>query len=190
MGNRIIIGLVGPIASGKGVVAEHLRNMNYSYQSLSDRVREEVSRIGIENSRVNLQNIGNQLRERYGPAVLAVRTSKLLKSNNKKNIVIDSIRNPGELLYLRTSLKAIIIGINAPEELRLKWYLERAKERGEDSATIENFITANSRDLGVGEDQSGQQVDVCLAMADYTVHNTGSKQELCDQLNKIISNLR
>jgi len=186
MGNWIIIGLVGPIASGKGVIAEHLRIMDYTYQSLSDRVREETIRLGLESSRVNLQNVGNQLRKQYGPAVLAERTVKLLKST-KENTVIDSIRNPSELSYLRNNLKAIIIGVDAPEELRLKWYLDRARERGEDPATSKDFFTANLRDLGIGEDQSGQQVSACLAMADYIIHNTGSKQELCDQLIEIIS---
>ena len=181
---RIIIGLVGPIASGKGFLASHLTDLGFEYQSLSDRVRDEARLRSVELNRKNLQDIGNELREKFGGQVLAERTAILLL-DSENPIVIDSIRNPGEIEFLRETLGVKIIGITAPEELRLEWYLSRSRERNEDGVSVEDFMRANSRDLGQGESISGQQVNKCLEMADYIIENNGSKEqliEICDHL--------
>ena len=39
---KIVIGLVGPIASGKGTVIDILKNKGYTPYSLSDALKEEI----------------------------------------------------------------------------------------------------------------------------------------------------
>ena len=182
---RLIIGLVGPIASGKGFLASHLQELGFFYTSLSDRVRDEARSKNIELTRENLQNIGNNLRETYGSQILAERTALLLSSSDK-TIVIDSIRNPAEIEYLRKVLNIKILGITAPEATRLEWYMARAKERNEDGATAVDFQKSNERDLGGGENNSGQQVKKCLEIADYIIENYGSKEQLIEVCNLIL----
>ena len=46
-------------------------------------------------SRELLIQVGNELRQRFGPAVLAERI--IAKLDDDKNYVIDSIRNPAEV---------------------------------------------------------------------------------------------
>ena len=186
---RYVIGLVGPIASGKSVVAQFLRDQGFAYQSLSDRVRDEANLRGLPLTRANLQNIGNELREEFGAAVLAERSAILLGSHTDY-VVIDSIRNPAEIVYLKEVLGAVIIGIDAPEELRLAWYLERAKHRGEDNPTTEDFLRANARDLGIGEGATGQQVTASLNLADAVIQNLGSKEELIERFMEIFNQFR
>jgi dephospho-CoA kinase len=176
--NKIVIGLVGPMVSGKGDVGKYLkRELGFIYESLSDRVREEADARGVERFRENLVDIGNDLRETNGNAVLAKRTIELLYDQTG-NVVLDGVRNPGEIDYLRREMGALIFGIDAPQEKRLEWYLDRAEERGEDSATEEDFYRADSRDYGVGEADSGQQVGRCLEMADCIIYNDGSKKQM------------
>jgi len=189
MTERFIIGLVGPIASGKGEVAKYLKELGFAYQSLSDRLREDLVAIGVPLTRENLQNYGNLLRENYGNRILAERTAQMLE-DAEGNICIDSIRNPGELMYLRENLGAIIIGINAREEQRLIWYLQRSRARGEDGATAEDFYKAAQRDLGLGEGDSGQQVKACLELSDFVLYNHGSKEALYEQMSEILASLR
>lgn len=183
--SKIVIGLVGPIASGKGEVAKYLEQLGFKPHSLSDRVREEAYRRGVNPNRETLQNIGNELRAEHGNAVFAKRTFALL-SGNEKLLVIDSIRNPGEIEYLRQNLGARIIGVDAPEHLRLEYYLKRAKHRGEDNATPESFYTANARDLGEGESASGQQVNRCLALADTVINNPFNLELLYEICNRLL----
>ena len=152
MTKRLVIGLVGPMASGKGVVADYLKAQGFAFESLSDRIREDMKARNIPLTRENLQNYGNYLREAYGNAVLAQRTVDLL-SDSGHNVCIDSIRNPGELLFLRESLGALIIGIDAPEDLRLVWYLERAKP-GEKTLLPQKISTPQPSGIWVREKQS------------------------------------
>lgn len=189
MSEKLIIGLVGPIASGKGVVAQFLKESGFVYQSLSDRIREEMTAKGLPITREGLQNYGNYLRETFGNEVLAKMTVDLLVSA-EGNICIDSIRNPGELLFLREHLGAVIIGVDAPEELRLQWYLERSLARGEDSVSPVDFYKAAARDLGQGEKISGQQVSACLELSDFVLTNHGSKEELREQLAELFTEVR
>lgn len=177
--NRIVIGLVGPIASGKGFLGKYLENRGFCYTSTSDRVRDEAHRQGISPTRENLQDIGNQLRENFGVEVLVVRCLTLI-SNEADLVVIDGMRNPGEVRFVKEQLGGCIIGLDAPEELRLKWYLERAKRRGEDGVTEADFWKANNRDLGIGENSFGQQGSATFMMSDRVIFNDGSDRMIRD----------
>ncbi len=170
---RVVIGLVGPISGGKGFLAEYLAANGFFYTSTSDRVREEADRRGLVRVRETLQNIGNELRTIFGSAVLVERSLFLIPTDAKL-VVIDGIRNPGEAMYVKEQMGGIIIGVDAPVELRLRWYLERAKKRGEDGVTEEDFWRANDRDLGIGEDAMGQQSKATFEMSDHVINNDGS----------------
>lgn len=189
---KLIIGLVGPIASGKGVVGKYLESAGFTYSSLSDRVREEAVRRGLPLVRKNLQDIGDELRENYGGAVLMELTEKMLTGTDG-SWVIDSIKNPHEARYLKEKLGGIIIAINAPAELRMKWFLERSKKRNEDGKTEEDFWKAENRDMGQGEGDMGLQIPECIKLADITIFNDGSEdylREICDGLLIEIDRIR
>src|SRR5437867_3260184 len=88
----MLIGLTGRNASGKGEVAKYLEKKSFYYHSLSDVIRDEIRRRGQPLTRETLIETGNELRQRYGSAVLAERI--LERIENDKHYVIDSIRNP------------------------------------------------------------------------------------------------
>lgn len=170
---KIIIGLVGPISCGKGFLGEYLANRGFFYTSTSDRVREEADRRGLPRVRKTLQDIGNELRATFGLSILVER-SLLLIPEEAKLVVVDGIRNPGEVLFVKNQMAGVIIGVDAPVELRLKWYLARAKRRGEDGVTEADFWLTNNRDLGIGEDPMGQQSRATFAMSDHVLYNDGT----------------
>lgn len=188
MENRIIIGLTGTICGGKGTLASHLVDLGFNHFVLSDRIRDEIRSRGQEITRTLLQDVGNELRQKYGGAVLAERTASLL-ANVEGNIVIDGFRNPDEINFLYNELEGSIVGVDAPKEVRCGWYLARAKSRGEDGTTVADFERDNNRDLGIGEPGTGQQVGQCLDLADIVIENKDSKQDLfreCDQFLKYV----
>src|SRR4029077_6369829 len=91
----MIIGLTGKNAAGKGEIAKFLQERGFQYASLSDALRAELKRRKITPTRDHLTALGNELREKYGPGVLAERILKTL--GESQNYVIDSFRNPSEV---------------------------------------------------------------------------------------------
>src|SRR5437867_1715864 len=87
----MIIGLTGPNAAGKGEVARYLERRGFHYFSLSDEIRGEIRQRGLEISRERLIDVGNELRARFGPAVLAERV--LSRTASDRNYVVDSIED-------------------------------------------------------------------------------------------------
>lgn len=185
---RVVIGLTGSLSSGKGVIAKYLKDQDFHHQVLSDRIRDEIRSRGQKITRTHLQDVGNELREKCGGAVLAERTAQILFGING-NIVIDGVRNPDELFFLKDKFKATIIGVDAPKDKRLEWYLVRARERGEDGTTIDDFKKHDDRDFGIGEPGFGQQVNKCLDLADVILWNKGTTTELCHELRQYLKEI-
>ncbi len=183
----IYLGLVGPIASGKGMLIDHLKTLGFDTYSLSDVVRQEAERRGLKIEREVLQDVGDDLRQKFGRAILAEQILEQVHDPDR-NIVFDSIRNPGEICYFQHLLDIQIIGVDAPVEKRIAWYLERAKKRGEDNPDMSVFIQASLRDRGVGQVATGQQVDKCLEMADIMFNNGGTKDDILKGLDRYLTN--
>ncbi len=187
----IYLGLVGPIASGKGMVAEYLKTKGFNVFSLSDRVREEATKRGLALERENLQDVGDDLRLHHGNHVLAERTLAKIEHTDQ-NTILDSIRNPGEIKYLRHSLGLFldngikVIGIDAPVDRRIDWYIKRAAQRGEDNPDMSVFIKSSLRDGGIDQPLHGQQVEECLKLTDIRFWNLGTPEDLYSELNKYL----
>ena len=114
----MIIGLTGKNGAGKTAVCEYLKTRSFQYYSLSDAIRDEASRRGLEITREILIELGNELRETHGPGVLAERI--LGKLGFDENYVIDSVRNPSEVDVLRTRNDFTLIALEADERLRFE----------------------------------------------------------------------
>lgn len=165
-----LIGLTGTNGAGKGEAAAFLGTKGYACLSLSDVLREELAAQGLPASRDNLIVVGNELRGRFGPDVLARRTMDKVRAPS----VIDSIRNPREVEYLRRQEGFILIAIDAPIEVRFA----RAQARGRDESagTLEAFRTKEEIEMAGSE--TGQQLAKCMTMADRRVVNDGTLEEL------------
>jgi len=74
-----------------------------------------------------------------------------------------------------------LLAVDAPVEIRF----ERAKKRGRDesASTLEEFIEQENREKGSGG--NNQQLDRCLVLAEVTIINDGSLEELRQKLEKL-----
>ena len=167
----LIIGVVGQIASGKGILVKYLiEKLNFISFSLSSILHNELKKKKIKNfTRKTLQDMGDSLRKRSGDDILAQLAIKKLLAQGEKHVVIEGIRNPGEIEFLKKKPSFILIGVKAKRELRFKRLLSRGKEW--DPKNYNDFIKVDKRDLGIGQDRSGQQVAKCLAYCDYVLTN-------------------
>jgi dephospho-CoA kinase len=173
-----LIGLTGTNGAGKGEVALYFQKKGFEYFSLSDLIREELKKRGLEVNRDNLIQMGNRLRQRFGPDILARRILRKIK----KNAVIDSIRNPAEVERLRQHPHFILIAVDAPLEVRY----QRAKKRGRDesASTLEEFRKKEGEEMEGSE--TGQQLRACFKLADSVIINDGLLVELHRKLEVIL----
>ena len=179
----MIIGLTGKPAAGKGTVAEYLKTKGYSYHSLSDILRDDFKETGLEVNIPNLAKFGNDLRTKGGPGVLGRRLFKKIKENNEEKSLADSIRNPAEIEELKKAGNFVLIAVDAPIELRY----ERLKKRGRtgEDISLEEFKILDAKQLA-SDDPNAQQILKCMNLADYTLNNQGSLEELNKQIEDIL----
>ena len=182
----IYIGVVGQIAAGKGVLVENLINkFNFTSFSLSTIVHEELEKKVIKKfTRETMQVVGNGLRCEYGDDILARRAIERLNKQKMDRIVIEGIRNPGEIEFLKKNSNFILIGIKTKKELRFKRLLSRDKPW--DPKNWKQFLIVDRNDLGIGQNNSGQQVGKCLELCDYSLTNNKDRQDFEKKIEKLI----
>lgn len=177
----MIIGLTGKNGAGKGEVAKYLQERGFQYFSLSDVLREEASKQGKEISRDILLQLGNHLRNEFGPGVLAEKIFPRL--DPEKHYVIDSVRHPSEVQVLRRRADFILASVRAPEKLRFERMKQRARER--DPKTYEEFLQLESREAVSGNSKD-QQLDQTISLADSILENTGPLKSLHEQVKELL----
>lgn len=184
------VGLTETIAAGKSLVKEALtRKFNCDYVSLSTLIMEETlkkKRLPVD--KFNKQNLGNELRQRYGNDAL-MKTAWNFMQKNKELLIVDGIRNPGEIEFLRKAVgkNAMIIAVDAPQTLR--WQRVVARNKSTDPKTFEDFQKIDERDQGMNEPEYGQQVRKCIEMADYVLINDGNYEDFMNKCDEVISKI-
>lgn len=182
----MIIGVVGQIASGKGEIVKYLtKKLSFISFSLSSILHDELKEKKIKKfTRKTLQDMGNDLRRDYGDDILARRVVGHLKGQKTGHIIIEGIRNPGEIEYLKKNPNFILIGVKAKREIRFKRLFKRGKTW--DPKNWNDFIKVDKRDLGFGQDKSGQQVDKCFSYCDYILTNNKDQKDFQKKINKLM----
>lgn len=177
----MIIGLTGQNASGKDTVADILKEKGFIYLSLSDVIRDELKADGKDLTRENLINKGSELRKTKGLDYLAEQCAKKIEPN--KDYIIVSIRNPAEVKRLKEISGFIFVNIEADARLRF----DRMKERGRDgdATTFERFIEHEQMEEK-SEDPARQQMNQTIRLAELTIENNGSFDELKSKVEKLV----
>jgi len=173
-----LFGLTGTNGAGKGEVASFFVKNGYAYFSLSDVIREELQKKNQEITRDNMIRTGNLMRQKATADILARLVAKRIAGKT----VIDSIRNPKEVEFFRSQENFILLAIDAPAELRF----ERVKQRGreESASSLQEFLAKEAEEMGT--DESSQQLLACMNMADHTILNDGTLEELHTKLEEFL----
>jgi dCMP deaminase len=178
----VIIGLSGRNGAGKGEVLAFLESRSFYAHSLSDVIREELARQGLEESRERMIETGNAIRAEHGPGGLAVLLSKQLLPD--RNYVIDSVRHPAEVEVLRARGPGFQLWwVDADEAVRL----ERIRSRGRsgDPDTLEKLRELEGRELA-SDDPNAQQLLAVEALADQRILNDSDVEALRRQVQALL----
>jgi dCMP deaminase len=180
----MIIGLSGKNASGKGEIARFLAEKGFEYHSLSDVIREDLSITGDDITRENLITRGNELRERFGPSILADRI--IIRIKPDRNIVVDSIRHPAEVDAFRKIAEFTLVWVEAEERVRFE-RIKGRKRKGDPEVTSE-FNELERRELE-GASEFHQQLLRCKDLADLVFENNGSITDLQQKIHGVLIDL-
>lgn len=186
---KLVVGLTGTMASGKETVTEALTHKFNCYTvTLSSVIRGELEKKRKKFDRKILQDMGNELRQKYGGGILSKLAVDYLP-RDKELIVIDGIRNLGEIDYLKKVFgnKFVLIAVDAPQEIR--WQRIQSRGRTTDPKTWEDFVALDERDRGLKEPLYGQQIDRCVERADFKIINDGNVEKLQEKVNEIMTTL-
>jgi dephospho-CoA kinase len=174
----LVLGITGPNAAGKGEVSAHLKTRGFAVHSLSDIVREEAAARHLPPEREHLIRIGTLLRERGGLGVLAERLIPRLGARD----VVDSIRNPAEVAALRRVPGFLLVGVDAPAELRFA--RSRSRARPGDPESFAEFLARERQENSANP--AGQQLTATFALADRVVLNDGDLDGLHAKIDELL----
>lgn len=181
----VVIGLTGFNGSGKDVISEYFEKKGFKAYSLSDLLRDECKRKKLELTRENLIKIGNELRANHGFGVLGELILKKIKPN--ENVVITSFRHPAEVLALKKNSNFVLVKVLANQKIRFERI--KARNREDDPKTFEEFQKLDKKETNTS-DPYKQKIDQCMKLADYSIVNEGSFEELYKKVENLLEKLK
>ncbi|MBU2542419.1 AAA family ATPase [Patescibacteria group bacterium] len=177
---KIIIGLVGEIATGKTTVTDYLKSKHNAVSfRFSDMLRDILDRLYIEKSRINMQKISTAVRQNYGDDTMSRVIAEDVKNSNENFIIIEGIRRPSDVTYLKKLPEFKFIAINTDEKTRWERLTQRSENPDDQAKTWEQF----QKD---GLQEAEGKVKEISDQADYIIDNNGAFEELYRQVDEII----
>ncbi len=182
----MIIGLTGAYCAGKGTVAEYLKTKGFYYTSLSDVIREFLTKTNTPITRDSLIARGNDLRNICGPSILADLILNKIEKDQGINYSIDSIRNQYEIGSLRKNPEFFLFNIDAPIDLRFKRMSSRTRNEN-DPKTLEDFVAHEAVENSINP--LYQQIKECQKLADITITNDSKTEDLYPKIDAALNSL-
>ncbi len=186
----MIIGVTGPISSGKGKVAEFFKAKGFVHHSFSMTIRQIAKERGIEINRENLIKLGKGLREESpGDSIIGGRILAKIKSELEKGVsrwVLEGIRDSDEVNLFREhefdnkKMRYVLVYVDALQKERF----DRLRKRGRsgDPETFQKFKKFDDLEI---KGNVGQELGKLKEMADYTILNDGTLEDMDKKLEKL-----
>jgi dephospho-CoA kinase len=166
--NMKIIGFCGLPGSGKSTVLKAIEDLGVVI-TMGDIIRNETRKRSIEPTDENLGKIAQELRDEFGPDILAEKCVVLIKNLETEVIFIDGLRSIAEVKVFRNSWKFPIVAITIDDKIRY----ERLSKRGrpDDPKYLEDIRERDQREIAFG-------LNEVIISANYKINNNVSKNEV------------
>ena len=180
---KFIIGLVGQAGSGKGTVADFLREeYEAGYIRFSGILGDLLVTLGVEKSRDNFIAISKAVREAFGEDVLSYAVEKKSLTSPEDIIVVDGIRRPEDIVALEPLPHFRLLSIEVPAKVRFERMKNRGEKTGETEMTWEQFQAQE-------EAETERTIPSVMKRAWKTIANEGTKEELEQAVTALMAEL-
>lgn len=185
MPEKIILGVVGQIASGKGAVSEYLHTKyNANVYGFSKPLRDVLQRLYLPIVRENMANLSTILRQIFGNNLMSRVLAEDIKQDTNKLIVVEGVRRPEDLEQIKLLPNFKLIRVIADERLRYERLIQRGQNKDDQTKTFAEFQEDEKA-------EADQDIPRIMAQAELEVNNNGDLESLHQQVDKIIHlNLR
>ncbi len=178
--NKIIFGLVGPLASGKGTSAAYLKQKyQASAYRFSTMLRDLLDRIHLKKNRDNLIKMSEAIREKFGEHIMAKTMAADAEKDAGHIVVIDGIRRQADIEYLSKNPGFILVSIDADIETRYDRLTKREENTDDNEKTFAQFKADHQRSTEL-------TIPRVMKQADDHIDNNGSISDLHLQLDNLI----
>lgn len=175
---KIVVGLTGRIASGKGTVTRHLvETYRADKTRSSDPLRETLDIFSVPQNREHLDALSTFVRETYGENVIAQAVKRYLTKSEAGVVIFDGMRRLVDVEMIRSFEHSLFIFVDTHKDIRYTRSVERNENVGDDTMTYEEFLAKDS-------DEPQQQIEALKEYADIILDNNGSPDELSKQLSE------
>ena len=174
------LALVGMPGVGKTICAKHLEDLGYFQLRFGGVVEDEVRARGWDVTPDNERIVREELREQYGMAAMAVISLPKLQAalTEHSHIIIDRLYSFSEYKILQQQLGVpmVVVAIAATRHLRYERFAKRdIRPLTPEEATLRDIQEIERIEKGGP-----------IAIADYTLLNDGSPDELLQRLDEVL----
>ncbi|MFC1645265.1 AAA family ATPase [Patescibacteria group bacterium] len=181
---KIILGITGEIAGGKGTVTSYLEKKNGADAfKFSSALRDVAKRMHLEINRENLQKISTIFRDNFDDNILSRVIYEDVKNSNSELIVIDGVRRMADIEYLKQLPGFRLIYVDTEINSRYERITQRGENADDNSKTFEEFEDDHKREAEL-------QIKGLKEDADFVVNNNGTFDDLYNQVEDILTQLR
>jgi dephospho-CoA kinase len=179
---RIIIGITGLMASGKGAAAKYYEEKYHaSNNRFSTMLRDALDRFYLPHTRENMVAMSEAMREKFGQDIMAKVIAEDAKNDANDLVVIEGIRRIPDITHLAKLPNFILVKIEAKPETRYSRLTQRGENEDDSGKTYEQFILDHQL-------PTEMTIPEVMNLATVSISNEGDFTELHEQLDKLITN--
>lgn len=178
---KIILGITGEIASGKGTIAEYLiKEHRATSHRFSTSLRDVAKRMHLKESRENLQKISTLFRENFDDNLLSMVIYKDVEGDDNELIVIDGVRRMADIEFLKKLPGFKLVYVDADMKTRYERITKRGENSDDNTKTFEEFEKDHQREAEL-------QIKDLKEKASVVIDNNGTFEDLYKQVDNIVS---
>lgn len=180
--NKIILGFVGDLASGKGTAAKYLgEKYGATTYRFSTMLRDILRRVYVPETRENLQNLSTFLRQSYGQDVMSRVIAEDVARDSNNLVIVEGIRRPSDIEYLKKLPGFHLIYLTGEPKIRWERLVLRKENPGDSEKTFEEFLKDETA-------EADRMIKELGATAEQKIENNQGYEEFYQSLEQLVAN--